>query len=463
MDNEREIKKILLSERENALVKEYNDNPKDYFLNEHRINEKNTISYIIESEFSKTKNNRNRLAFIILLAFTIISIGVTFGFSRYLENTGSRFDVNVGAFSGLNLQELIQNMQLNVRRVDMLKQIAAIKLSRMEEELGIVRKDADEQITQVLNMAVSSNEKNKRKQDILTRRDKLIEEIKIKYGSEIDSIEKEMTALATEIDKQQDKLGEQSESLVLANEITVNTPNIFETYDPTLPSQISNYYERQLSYLQNEVNNAIKMLSPEFKANDPAGMAIQNANLIEDPVKDPDKFVQTNSRNFYNILSGFKKVPYKNSVPNALVSLATYYSNITIQYDFLLKNMSDSSQQQSVITKYSANGGQAQDRRPALNIKENAYANAMEYLVRIKGEGVGYVIDGSKEKDLFIFVAKVYNLKKGNKAQIYRGEQLIADIEIISFEDNVMKASVVNLAVKGIKIMPFDSVVLVPN
>lgn len=471
MDNEREIKKMLLSERENALVEEYKDNPKDYFLNEHRINEKNTISYIIESEFSKTKNNRNILAFIIILAFTIISIGVTFGFVHYLENTGNRFDVNVGAFSGLNLQELIQNMQLNVRRVDMLKQIAAIKLSRMEEELGVVRKDADDQINQVLNMALSRNEKNKRKQNILKRRNKTMKEIKIKYGSEIDVIEKDIAALATEIDKQQGELVEQSESLVQAAEITVKTPNIFETYDPTLPSRISNYYEIQLSYLQNEVNKTIKMFNPEFRVNDPAGRGIQNARLIKDPVKYSDKFVKTNSRNFYNILSGFEKVPYKNSVRNALISLATYYSNMTIQYNFLLKKMSDFSQQQAVmarqqqavITQYVTNEEQAQDIIPRLNIKENAYANAIEYLVRIKGEGVGYVIDGSKENALSIFVAKVYNLKEGDKAQIYRGEQLIADIEIISLEDNVMKANVINLAVNGIKIMPFDTVVLAPN
>jgi hypothetical protein len=262
-------------------------------------------------------------------------------------------------------------------------------------------------------------------------------------------------------------------------------------------AEVREGYERQLtesdeayrariaeleSRLSRRERELIALYNPVFSAQQ-AREALARAQAVSGPVRQADYrsiLAQENiidraayerlvrqARDLEILTEQLAKIPYKNSVPQAIQRVRQAGRELAAGYDRMWTGLADRLQQSRAEADRLAialdqSKADAERYQQALTEQQRVvqrFLAAMDRLTLDTRE-TGYVLDSADPDSILLYVGKVYGAKVGDLAYIFRNDdELIATVRIVAIDDSV-QARLVQLSTSDRPIRPFDKVLI---
>jgi hypothetical protein len=237
--------------------------------------------------------------------------------------------------------------------------------------------------------------------------------------------------------------------------------------------------ERRLSRREREL---VALYNPVFSAQQ-AREALSRAQAVSGPVRHADYrpiLAQENiidraayerlvrqARDLEILTDQLAKIPYKNSVPQAIQRVRQAGRELASGYDRMWTGLADSLQQSKAEADHLAialdqSKADAERYHQALNEQQQIVQRFLAAMDRLTFDTreTGYVLDSADPESILLYVGKVYGAKVGDLAYIFRNEdELIATVRIVAVDDSV-QARLVQLSTSDRPIRPFDKVLI---
>ncbi len=456
MENDKQIKLMPL------------DEVKKVFLSDELLvrNAKPEI-YSLPEEFAKSKKNRNFFAYaLILLYIAIIGAGV-YLITAAEETKNKRVEVNIAEFRQFNLLELLAEKKENEE-----------KLTQLQQELEKLREDSLKEIKKL------SPKEQQKAMAALNEKMKQLEE---SYLQKMKSKEAAIKELEKSIAREKQQIineSKETESAIknyqnLAQMKEVELERLTADYEgktarfqaeyQTEIARLRNDYEQKMAKLNADHKTEIENLkkdnqelitalilkyNPVYSKGEIA--AALNSKLGNSSNGSLNKFSNIlNDENVYNehefsqlrnkigaqrvIINSLQSVPYTNSVPQALNRLERL--------------------SQSIIGDYENIWGSLVNRIMNKNSYINSYDYAFNYLTATRREN-GYIIDTRNPNRLIVFIDRIYTVKKGDIAYVFKNDEETPSAKIELYPENDMITARAKVFLKPVKITPFDKILL---
>jgi ribosomal protein L3 len=400
--------------------------------------------YSLSDEFAKSKKNRNILVYVLIILY-IATIGAgAFLLTAIEENKSKRVEVNIAEFRQFNLIELLAEKKENEE-----------KLAKLQQELDQLRTNSLKEIQKLSprnqQKAIAElNEKMKQLEESLQRQISVKEESLKALEKSIINEQQRMIKTVQE-SQSQVKNYQNINQMQGAELVRLNAQHQAEI------ERLKKEHQLEIDNLKKDNQTLINTLTlrynPIFTQGEMA--AIINSKMGSGATGSLKKFDKTllkpsvvNEQDFNQlrkkiqsqkiIIDSLQHVPYTNSVPAALNRLEQISQSIIDDYETLWSNLAEQ-----------------------LNVR-NSYLSSFEYafnyLAIIRSES-GFVIDARNQNRMDIFIDRVYSVKNGDVAYIFKNDNSpIAKIEL-----NVDRGRItarVKEILRPVKIEPFDKILL---
>lgn len=432
-------------ENDKQITENYVEKIKSIFLSDDLLvkNAKPEV-YSLTDEFAKSKENKNRLTFVLILMYVVV-IGCGAYFLTTIEEIkNKRIEVNIAEFRQFNLIELLTEKKDNEE-----------KLAQLQQELEDYRVKAMKQIRNL------SPQEQQKAIAVLNEKMKSLEE---SYSRQIKEKEKALATLEQSINAEKRKITasvRKSEAAIenyqnLAQTKQVENERLIIQYEGTI-AKLKADHRAELELIEKEkqrlTEDLIARYNPKFARGEIASIInvksrVKTAKadnkydriladegiLSEAEFHQIDKKVQSQKV----LISGLQEVGYENSVPTVLDKLDQLLDSVISDYGNLWRSLA----------------GQLGEKKERLN----SYDYALKYLA-MTGRETGYVIDPRDPKRMIVFIDQIYSVKKGDVAYVFKNDAIPIAKVVLYPEKGGVTAKVKEI-LKPIKIEPFDKILL---
>ncbi|MFP4362656.1 MAG: hypothetical protein ACLFR1_02175 [Spirochaetia bacterium] len=470
MDNEDKVKELVIQS-------------KNTFLRSADLGDRGISGlYDLETEFAKTKKNRNPIigliVFLFIAVFAVSAVIVT----NYIQARSTEIPIDIADFQSVNLNELLDTVQKTENDLRVLRRELVTVNRRMEQEIQQIRSDYERQLQILSTQRISEQERQRRAQALADERDAEIEQTRENYSGPITELETEIAALEDQVsafDTRQLEMAREQEE-VLSNErrlFEIERQQLVEDYEEQI-DELTEEYEREIVRLeehrqelleetrenyQQELQEAFQLYNPVFSEDDVLSVINQALSeeidesgilhgyrqvLADRDVISNEEFTQLRSSigELQTVLDRLREIPYQNSVPRALNSLEQIGLRIVRDYEDLWHNVALLAEDRIARSNY-------------LYTQLTRVTYAMDYLIRESGEN-GYIIDPRDQSNILVYTNQILNLETGDTGYVFRSDdQFIATIEFF-YRNNQVRARVEELANQEEPIRPFDIILV---
>lgn len=252
MDNDNKVKKVMSNMNlpvelvDDAQIKK----DIDLFLPEDmrpaRVQKPST--YDIETEYSKTKKNKNHYILWLMLATIFVGVLVTFCVSRYVEHKNKSIAVNIDVFEDLNLRNLLDTASQTQASYDAAVKEKSELSASMQYELSQAEQRRDSDLHTLNSLRLDSKKEiNRRSAAIYTAYDEEIKAVHEKYDVKISTQESLIAQYKEQLDQYDNSKIEQAQ-------IIDSTKQLYEIEK----SQMNEAHEKEIASLRNQIQEEQK-------------------------------------------------------------------------------------------------------------------------------------------------------------------------------------------------------------
>ncbi len=424
---------------------------KEVFLPDELRPDETTQVYSLADEFAKTRKNRSFAFFFIVLGFVTSIVVASVLVTQYIQHKQRLIDIGISDFEDLKLRELLESSnkfqgELNSAR-DALEDI---KL-QMQKEILSVKDASSRDRDAILSKNLSNDETDRQLKRIQAREEQRINQIKAQYQRKIDEKEIEITGLKAKVDSydQNMKAGVQKAENILNNfqklhNIRMEKQKAF--YEGEIEN-LKNYYKRYIDSLILKYNPVFSaQLNPILKApmrkeyESTPPLKDYQAELRREGVMAKDKFSALRKSIDENsiLISRMQRIPYENSVPDALNQMAQLTNRIIYDYENLWYDLIEVIRQKnSIISNY----------KYAFDFHSKQFPET------------GFVIDPRDPNSIRIHLSTIQSINNGDIGLIFRNEdEYIGKIQFVKKPFMIVGKTIEVAQFK--RIQPFDKILL---
>ncbi len=434
-------------DNDNQVVKR--DNPTKLFLKdtENFISDSKDL-YNLDTEFEKTKKNRNLRYKIIFTTFVLLLIGISYFVAYIVEKQNRNLKVSIEEFNDVNLREILADAKKNESE----KSILENQLKNLQYEMDRTIDSLKIQTLREIESVQFDSSTDSMEQKISFIRNKefaLIEKIKKEYEEKINDKKLEIESLDKELANiDQNKLNKARETEMVINSQQKITDMRLDAQRKTYETQISeikqgnvvalrntkNYYERRINLInrahKKEIDELILKFNPIFQNNLIQKIADTTADFAQ---TDIDLFFFDDNELKINLLQADKEgilsssdyeeitlrstksrmlseyiaaIPFVNSVPLVLKHIDLNTRRVRLYYERWIKSLLENTLEKSktieanlsTIEKLNSQLENLESQKSA--ILQAIEAQSKEAFVPPQADEnlVGYILDS---KDIF--------------------------------------------------------------
>ncbi|MGE5558500.1 MAG: hypothetical protein ACM3WV_07790 [Bacillota bacterium] len=396
---------------------------KDIFLSEELlVKSAKPEIYSLPDEFAKSRRNKNYFVYsLVLLYIAAIGTGV-YAITAIQENKNKSIEVNIAEFRQFNLVELLEEKKMNEE-----------KLVKLQEEMQIFREKALKEIERL------SPEEQAKAMAALNEKMNALEQ---SYKQQMKEQEQTIQTLEKMIGEARQRLGMEGFG-ELQNAGREQGMEI---------GLLKADYEGKITKLKAQLDETVLRYNPVFSRGEIADViSARSGNVPNAELNKYSKILMEGAWSEQNldqlrkkirgqrvVIDALRQIPYVNSIPAALNRL-----------DQLTK---------SIIADYENLWGSLADQIKKKNEDLGSYEYALNYLSMSQREN-GYVIDARNTKQIAVYINRIYSVKKGDTAYIFKGDNVAVAKITLNPERNRITAKVAEM-LRPVKIEPFDKILL---
>lgn len=433
--------------------------------------------YNLDAEFANKKGNKNKVIWLTLPLFVILSLAAAYFVTKYIEESSSKIPISIDAFEDVNLREIFDKAKQNEKEME--------KARRDLEDLYIQKAKEKENLNSIANREIDvikldGKNVNERiyivestlKSDLIASEEKwdiLISKAKEKITSiqeKIDSYDTRIMEKAKEqeniINNQQKRFDIEMEETRKYYEEKINSLveshlNELKTVDENHKKIVSTINKNNKEYITSlekkynpEFNDSFSFLKKEIKKPKitPGIFRTLDKVLYTENLLSVEKVTLLRS----DVLTGLytfnelKKVPYYNSPSEAIDYLETLYiSNINNYVELAKKLIPNLKSKRNTISKQTTEIGK------------------LSYFLTdyIKSNRINGLIIDPREENIKVFIDSIYQVKNGTIAYIFRNDSdYLGTIKLVVLEDESYIGQIVQLLDPNRGLKPFDMILL---
>ncbi len=412
-----------------------------------------TDIYSLEDEFAKTKKNRNLALYLSIGLFFAIVIGSAVAFSMYIQEKNKDVEINISEFEDLRLKEVIDSARSHENNLDLL--LIKLEILKIDEQKAIlkVKQKYYKNELNLLAKELSAKATDKGLNQIRTAEKREVAAVARSYKAQVDEKTKEIENIKKELAEKKANEEKAGKKDTISNVDRLNALKMEELKKSNDSGVVSlrEYYEnytRYLTALYNPTFNSGRIKSIiDTRKNEKREKPVVGFHPIyqQEGIINRGEYQSIKKKSVDNqlLLERMQRIPYRNTVSPALVTVSSISSSIENDYDAMLRRFAS-------VLKYK-------------NSIINNYQNAVDHHLSGKAEN-GYIVNADDKKNLHIQLNEIYQAPIKATAIVFRADdEYIGKIEITRLDkDNILRARVVGLADKK-TIQPFDKILLEIN
>ncbi|MBN2080163.1 MAG: hypothetical protein JW838_14435 [Spirochaetes bacterium] len=406
--------------------------------------------YVLEEEFARSRRNRNLRLYAFLVAFTALLAGGVFLFSFWSEGRERLVDVDISDFEDLRLREVMSSARKRRGNIDVLHiELSMLEVAMMDEVLR-VRRDFQARENVFLNTATPGDGIDARLRQLGENERRAVERIRSAYRARIRSKKAEIWSLEEAREEEERELEVKGANARLSNEDRLYALRMKQLRDKQEygVEALKRYYDAQAEFLTSRYNPVLggrvrsAMELGAGGASLSGGMALKDYDAILDSHGVTfDDFTALRKRIGAQgeVLKRLERVPYINSVPEALVTLDRLSGSIVAEYERIWSAL-------------------AAALHRAEGLRER-YDYPLEYVLGARKEQ-GIILDPRDPGDILVYMKRSLNVGDGRRASVYHGNRLVGTIRLYRIAGGHYRGRTVTLVNKKEPFRPINRVVL---
>jgi hypothetical protein len=412
-----------------------------------------TDIYSLEDEFAKTKKNRNLGLYFSIGLFFLIVIGSAIGFSLYIQEMNKNVEINISEFEDLRLKEVIDSARSHENNLDLL--LIKLEILKVDHQKAIlkVKQKYYKKEQNLLARELSVKATDRGLNQIRTGEKREIAAVTRSFQVQIDEKANEIEDIKRDLAQKKANEDKTGGTKTVSNVDRLNALKMQELKKSNDSGVVSlrEYYENYTRYLTSLYNP--KFSSNRIKSIINSSQSIKNKKPVTGfhPIYQQEgiisrgeyQSVKKKSADNQFLLSRMQRIPYKNAVSPALVTVSSMASSIENDYDTMLRRF-------ALVLQYK-------------NSIISNYQNALNHHLSSKAEN-GYVINAVDKKNIHIQLNEIFQSPVKATAIVFReDDEYIGKIKITKIDrDNTLRARIIGLA-DNKTIQPFDKILLEIN
>lgn len=445
--------------------------------------------YNVDEEFGKTRQNRNPVVVVVVLAFIVIFVGASAVLTYFIEKSSQQVPINISDFEDINLTDILDGQKRNENALQTARRELADILNEMETNIRNIEVDAAGQAEMVANDDIPESTKNARIRVIGIDEERAIQAVRNDFEPRIEEKEAEIDELQARIDAYDSRMIEQAKK---SEELLNNQKQIFDIQKQEI-TQIFEEQLRQLETVRNqerrdltrqkdelvallkrthadEISRLFARYNPVFgEANvvrvlDRAVPEVENGiselppyrqTLKSESILSQSEFNAFRDRlsDFDTVLTRVQQVPYQNSVPVALTKLRDLQSYLIYGYEVFWNEL---------VNRIQDKNTEIENRDNIISERESTIEQfyfALESNLKINREN-GYIIDSRNPENIFIYIDQDLPVENGDKGYVFRSvNEFIGTIRFVGTNGGTY-AKLESLEDVKKPIKPFDMIMI---
>lgn len=432
-------------------------------------------TYDLVSEYRKTKANRQPIVPIVIVAITVVVLGVSLLVTRVIDNQSRKVSVDIKSFEDLNLQDLLDMAKRNNDELDKVTRDLTTLQSTLRTEINKIADQRRADLALADAMKLTPEEAAKRHREIEADAAAKIRKVNQQYNPLIKAKSDEVTALQSKIAaydagslerarKQQAELDNQRQVFELeqqqlkdfyekriadleaslqaekAENVRRQRATIAELtarYNPTWTD------ERAAALAAGEPGRA-RPANPKFPAEAPRGSPLGTDEIRATAARYDD---------LRYLVGRLRGVPYLNSVPGTLASVDEASAGLAADFAGLITTVANNAlTRDSRILKLESS-------LVEMRSKAESYDYAMAGYASLATES-GIVIDPRNSSRVAVYIDPLYHIsEEGAAAWVFRADdEPIAELTLRREGDQTF--ALVDRIEAGQDIRPFDRILI---
>ncbi len=412
-----------------------------------------TDIYSLEDEFAKTKKNKNLILYLSIGLFFAVVIGSAFAFSLYIQEKNKIVDINISEFEDLRLKEVIDSARSHENNLDLLLiKLEILKVDLQKAVLKVKQKYHRRELI-LLDKELSVKTMDKGLSQIRTAEKREITAVTRSFQVQIKGKTQEIEDIKNELAEKKAKEEQAGKIKTISNVDKLNALKMEELKKSNDSGVVSlkDYYEDYTRYLTSVYNptfnsSRVKSIIKTWKTIN-AEKQVRGFHPIyqQEGIINISEYRSVKEKSSDNqfLLSRMKRVPYKNSMAPALVTISSISSSIESDYDAMLQRFAS-------VLEYK-------------NSIISNYQSALSHFLSGKAEN-GYIVNAASEKNIHVQLNEIIQTPINLTAIVFRADnEYIGKIKFTRIDrNNILRAKIIGLA-ENKTIKPFDKILLEIN
>ncbi len=406
--------------------------------------------YSLETEFEKTRKNKNWAVLIIVLVFFAIIASITALFTYYTELENSKIEVNISEFEDVRLKEVLGNARMSGNTILIRKNELNTLVIEMKNALLGVNSRYLAAKNAVLDRGLSPEAEARELAELKRNEDRELAKIKADYDKKIATKRSVIKEIEKEQREAERKLKEEAENLAKYGDES----KVYELKMKSLSSTqksgtdaMRDYYERYIRYLTLKYNPVFSSGESKALIRRSAGLAGEKQNLrsydevfASENIWSRKRFDELRGKinDFDSLLRRLAGVDYTNSVPPALKGMDNLSTSIINDYENFWYSLTSALKNK--------------------NKQIEDYKKALDAVLKERPES-GYIISAADPAKVSIHINRLIPVKEGDRGLIFRtDDEYIGRIELFRTADG-FKGKIVSIE-PGKTMKPFDRILM---
>ncbi len=367
--------------------------------------------YSLNSEFARTKRNRNYGFYLLVAGFMVALIAGTLMLAQLIQERFNREEVEITAFEDMRLIEILD------------------KAKRLENELELAR-------TRLGDTRGTMNDELARAKDEETKA-----AIQAKYRARLRNQQGEVASIQKKLDVHDVRL---QENIKKAEAIVSNYQKLHNVE-----------MQKQKQYYENRIAEIILKYNPHFSERELQRILKEKIPALDKSVpklQDFKKELTSDARYSESefaemrrmqsdqqaVIRRMNRIPYVNSVAPTLDRIEYFSRELTGRYERMWGGLADSVRIKSAQLDH--------------------FRYAFDYLARTEPES-GYIVDPRDNGAIFVHLRAVHGVKDGTTALVFRkDDEYVGRIQFYGTGAGI-RARVLEVQ-EGRRIQPFDRILI---
>lgn len=432
-------------------------------------------SYDLVSEYRKTKANRQPIVPIVIVAITLVVLGISLLVTRAIDIQSRKVAVDIRSFEDLNLQDLLDMAKRNNDELDTVTRELTSLQSAQRAELNKIAAQRRTDLALADSMKLAPEESAKRVREIEAESAAAIRAVNQRFNPQIKAKSDEVTALQSKI------AAYDAGSLERARKQQAELDNQRQVFEHE-KQQLTNFYEKRIADLEAQLQaekaenerrqratiaELTARYNPTWSDERFAGLVTGEAGTArpagpkfpaEAPRGSPlgtDAIRATAARydDLRYLIGRLRGVPYLNSVPGTLATVDEVSAGLASDFAVLLTTVAN-----NAVTRDSRilrlESALVESRS-----KADSYDYAMEGYASLATES-GIVIDPRDASRVVVYIDPLYFISdEGAAAWVFRADdEPIAELTLRREGDQTF--ALVDRLEEGQSIRPFDRILI---